>query len=67
MSETNQTTIEVANFSQSMPHLAATVVVTGNHARVTKRTGYASDAFFDREAIAAAKQLAAEQTASAAG
>ena len=51
--------IEVANFSQAMPHLAATVLFDekGKNPRVIVRNGYTHDKVWDKIAIQAAKKL----------
>ncbi len=54
--------IEVANFSQSMPHLEAKVRISKNGTcRIIERTGWNSDPFWDKFAMDAARKLAAEQ------
>lgn len=51
-------TIEVANFSQSMPYVKVAVALDGDFAHIYSRTGYIKDPYLDRLAIAEAKKLA---------
>ena len=42
---------KVREFSQSMPHLSATVTFIGGKAKVIDRTGYLQDSIWDDRAI----------------